>query len=139
MPWRHAQHRVLGAEDRPEHVGLHGLQNAEFGHFVEPRLLPDGPGVVHQRGDPPQFGVDPVVQANHFVLDADIGPHGNRLGTQAAHLLQHLEGRLFVGLVVDADAIALLRGQQRGGRANTATATGDEDDFVHAANSLADL
>ncbi|MCY1396771.1 hypothetical protein D9M71_117550 [compost metagenome] len=127
----HALHGVLGAQDRPHHVGLHDLEQAEFGHLLDPGLLPHGAGVVDQRRDPAQFGVDAVEQVHHFIFDADIGAHGNGLCTQFAHLLEHALGCLFVGLVVDADAVALAGGEQRGGGANAATGTGDDDDFFH--------
>ncbi|MNH33631.1 hypothetical protein D3C79_941670 [compost metagenome] len=47
-------------------------------------------------------------------------------------MLQHAECSLFIGLIVDADPIALRGGQQSGGRTNAAATAGDDDDFVHA-------
>jgi hypothetical protein len=71
-------------------------------------------------------------QRDHFVFDADVGAHRNGLGTEGADLLQHTLRGLFIGLVVDADPIALFGGQQGGGGTDAATATGDDDDFIHA-------
>jgi hypothetical protein len=45
--------------------------------------VPHGAGIVHQCGDPAQFGIDPVKQRDHFVFDADIGTHGNALAPSA--------------------------------------------------------
>ncbi|MNM70801.1 hypothetical protein D3C81_824430 [compost metagenome] len=132
VPGRHAQDRVLGTEHRRQDVGFHDFENAELGHLVDPGLLPDGAGVVHQRGDPPQLTVHPIEQRDHFVFDADVGPYRNGLRTEGADLLQHAECSLFVRLVVDADPIALRGGQQRGGGTNAAATAGDDDDFVHA-------
>ncbi|MNK93092.1 hypothetical protein D3C87_1132380 [compost metagenome] len=132
VPGRHAQDRVLGTEDRRQDVGFHDFENAELGHLVDPGLLPDCAGVVHQRGDPTQFSVYPVEQCDDFVFDADVGPYCNGLRTEGADLLQHAECSLFVRLVVDADPIALRGGQQRGGGTNAAATAGDDDDFVHA-------
>ncbi|MOA46746.1 hypothetical protein D3C78_1692980 [compost metagenome] len=55
--------------------------------------------------------VDALEQADHFVFDADIGTHRDCLGPQGTDLGQDAMGRLFVRLVVDADAIPLLCGQ----------------------------
>ncbi|MNL27591.1 hypothetical protein D3C87_1491900 [compost metagenome] len=94
--------------------------------------MPHGAGIVHQCGDPAQLAVDPIEQRDHFVFDADIGAHRNGLRTQCADLLQHTERRLFIGLIVDADPIALSGGQQGCSGSNAAAAAGDDDDFFHA-------
>ena len=136
MPGRHAQHRVLGAEDRAEHVGLHDFQDAEFRHFIDPRLVRDGAGVVDQCGDTPQLGIHSVEQRDHLIFNADIRTHGNRLGAQGTHLFEDAVGGGFIGLVVDADAIALASCQQCRLGANPAATPGDDDNFVHACGLL---
>ena len=93
--------------------------------------MPHGAGVIHQRGDPAQFRINAIEQSDHFILAADIGPHGNRLGTQRANLIQYTQGSVFIRLVVDADAIALASGEQCRLGANATTAPRDDDDFVH--------
>ncbi|SQF91341.1 Uncharacterised protein [Pseudomonas fluorescens] len=84
--------------------------------------MPDSAGVVDQGGDTPQFSIHTAEQRDHFIFDAHIGTHGNRLRTQRADLIQHALGSGFIGLVVKANAIALASGQQRGLGADTTAA-----------------
>jgi len=127
----HAQQGMLGAQHRPDHVGLHHLEQTKLGHVLHPALLADGPGVVDQRGDRPELLVDTVEQPHHFVFDTGVGAHGNSLGPQRADLRQYLLGGLVIGVVVDAYVVTLLRRQQRGGGAYAPAGAGDDDDLVH--------
>ena len=119
-----------------EHIGLENVQDAELGHLIHPRLVPHGAGIVHQRSDPAQFGVHMMKQRNHFIFDTDIRAHRNRLGTEAANLLEHAVGGFFIGVIVDAEAIALAGSQQCRLGADTTAAPGDDEDFVHACGLL---
>ena len=80
--------------------------------------------------------INAIEQADHFILIADIGPHGNRLGAQRTHLFKYTVGRAFIRLVVDADAIALASGEQCCLGANATAAPRDDDDFVHGCGLL---
>ncbi|MNP55906.1 hypothetical protein D3C76_1505860 [compost metagenome] len=122
---------MLGTENRPDHIGLHDLEQTKLGHFLHPGFLPHGACVVDQRCDPAQLGVHAVEQVDHFILDADVGAHGDGFCAQCTHQLKYKVRRLFVGLVVDADAIPLTRSEQRSGGAYAAAGTGDDDDFFH--------
>src|SRR5690606_7908847 len=101
------------------------------GHVLDPTLLADGAGVVDQRGDRAELFVDALEQLDDLILDAGIGAYGDGLGAQGTDLAENIFGGLVVGVVVDADAVALVRGQQRGGGADAAAGTGDDDDFLH--------
>ena len=129
---RHAQDRVLGAENGRQNVGLEDFENAELGHFVHPGFVPDGAGVVHQSGHTAQFGVHAVEQPDHFILDAHIGAYRDRLGPHCAHLFEHRVCSFFVSLIIDADPIAPFSRQERCRGADASAPTGDDDDFVHA-------
>ncbi|MNY10082.1 hypothetical protein D3C86_1430390 [compost metagenome] len=96
---------MLGAEDRRQDVGLEGFA---------------------------QFAVHPLEQGDHLVFDTDVGANRDGLRAQGADLLEHRLGGFFVGLIVDADPIALFGGQQGGGGTDAAAAAGDDDDFIHA-------
>ncbi|MNH23168.1 hypothetical protein D3C79_830550 [compost metagenome] len=131
MAGRHALQRVLGAQHRPDHVGLHQLEQAKLRHFLDPALLADGTGVIDQRGDRPQLGIDALEQLDDLVLDTDVGLDRNGLGAQFTDLGQHPLGGLVVTQVVDADAVTGACGQARGGGANAAAGAGDHDNLVH--------
>ena len=76
-------------------------------------------------------------QLRHFIFDTGIGSHGDGRGPERTHLGQHLFCGLVVGMVVDADAITLLRRQQGGGGADATAGTSDDDDVLHeSANCL---
>ncbi len=56
-----------------------------------PETVRHGAGIVDQGGHAAQLGVDAMKQRNHFIFDADISPHSNRLGTQATDLFQNAQ------------------------------------------------
>jgi len=127
----HAQQGVLGTEHWADDVGLHHLQQAELGHGLDTALLADGARVVDQGSHRAEFLVDAVEQLDHLVLDAGVGAHGDGLGAEGANLGEDTLGGLVVGVVVDADAIALAGGLQGGGGTDATAGTRDDDDFVH--------
>ncbi|MNS84823.1 hypothetical protein D3C72_1186610 [compost metagenome] len=137
VPACHALQCVLGAEHGADDVGLHDLEQAEFGHVLDPALLADGACVVDQRGDRAELFVHALEQLDDFILDTGVGAYGDGLGAQGADLAEDVLGGLIVGVVVDADAVALAGGQQRRGGTDAAAGTGDDDDFLHgSANRL---
>ncbi len=131
MLGRHTMYGVLGAQHRPDDVGLHHLEQAKLRHLLDPRRFGNGCGIVDQSRNGTQFAIDPVEQADHLILVTGIGTYGDAVHSACTHLGQYGHGRCFVGQVVDAHAITLPGSKQRGGSADTATAPSDDNDLGH--------
>ena len=63
VPRGHPAHRLAGAQERADHIGLHDALQPRGVHLLHAHLRFQDAGVVHQRGDRPQLAVRGVEQA----------------------------------------------------------------------------
>ncbi|KPW15287.1 Unknown protein sequence [Pseudomonas amygdali pv. aesculi] len=82
-------------------------------------------------GNAAEFRIDPGEQAHDLVFVADVRLQGDRLSTQGPDLPCRLFGCGMVRQIIDTDPIALYSGQTRSGCADSARATGNNEDFFH--------
>src|SRR6266403_4001815 len=103
----------------------HALQPLDR-HVFDARAQIDHAGVVDQRRYAPQGSLRLAEQADDVVFARDVGGHGN-----AANVLGELLRSRTLAAIVHAHCVAALRRQARSGRADAATAAGDDHHAAH--------
>ena len=131
MAGAHAQHRLARAHDRAQHIDIEHAAQARKAHGVDARGQVHHAGVIDQRVQAAQLGVDASEHAQHLGFVSHVGLNGNSLHAQRPSSAHHLVGSLGVVGVVDRQRPALRRSLQGDRCANAATRTGDKQNFVH--------
>jgi len=98
----------------------HALQPLDR-HRLEARLHVDDAGVVDERGERRQLGIEGGEHLQHLGLVGDVGLQGQRGAAGVADARDHALGGGGAVRVVHRDGPAVLRGEPAGGRADAAT------------------
>ena len=139
----HAARRLLRGDERAGRVDGEDALQALGRDIHELGGLLDDAGIVEEGIEPAELGIRGLEEAGDVLGLGDVGLDGDRLAAGLADVGDDgLRSRL-VGGVVDDDVLAALRREPRGGRADAAAATGDEEDLgarrAHALPPLAVL
>ena len=132
MPGGHAPHRLAGAQNAADNVG--GEKAGETRHVIgiDPHLRLQHAGIVHQRSQRPECGIDALEQAQNVGFGRNIGLDGDRGPARLLDVGHDLLGGRAVGDVAETDSVALCSAKPGDGRADTAAAAGNKQDLIHA-------
>ncbi|MNZ81685.1 hypothetical protein D3C78_1003610 [compost metagenome] len=138
MVGRHALECLAGTEEAAGDIDRQDALQAAGIHVLHAHLCFEYSGVVDQYIDATERLVQLAEHTQHVFFAGDIGC--NRQGATSAtfNLLHECFGGAALAVIVDADGIAALGGQQCGGCANAAAGAGDQHDLVHQGFLLAD-
>ena len=100
-------------------------------HLVDSRLALENAGVVDQRREAAEGGVDPLEHLHDVGFDADVTRECERLPALARDRVDDAFGRRAVGLVGDAHGVAARGGKACGRGADASAAAGHENNLVH--------
>ena len=136
MALRHALHRLAATQEIPGDVGAEHLIDALGGQLFNVRLPEQNAGVVDQRAERAQPGIQRPEHCHHLRFIGHVGLQRQRLAALRLNLRHHLPRRTFVAQVIHAHRIALPGQQQSGRAANSPACAGHQCHFHHRIFSL---
>ena len=134
MRGRHAPQRLLRAVEDAHHVDLQQplhIRGVQVGH---PCARPQHGGVVDQGRERSELAVHGGEHLRHLIGPTDVGVDGDGASAVGLDLRAQLAGRLGLGAIIHAHAVAARAQQARGRGADPAAGSGYDRDFSHAAN-----
>ena len=131
---RHAPQRLLRAVEDAHHVDLQQplhIRGVQVGH---PCARPQHGGVVDQGRERSELAVHGGEHLRHLIGPTDVGVDGDGASAVGLDLRAQLAGRLGLGAIIHAHAVAARAQQARGRGADPAASSGYDGDVSHAAN-----
>ncbi len=95
MAQRHALHRLAATQEVTGHVGAEHLIDTLGGQLFNVRLLEQNPGIVDQRAERAQPGVQRSEHRHHLCFIGHVGLQRQRLAALRLNLRHHLPRRAF--------------------------------------------
>ena len=131
MAQRHALHRLAATQEVTGNVSAQHLIDALGGQLLNVRLPEQNAGIVDQRTERAQPGVQRGEHRHHLRFIGHVGLQRQRLAALRLDFRHHLPRRAFVTQVIHANRITLPGQQQRGRTANPPARAGHQCHFRH--------